>query len=557
MRLFIPGWILAVLRLGAEATPNSTADTSQLKTWWHAAGEINTQTPVQDSNVRQSHLYSVEVASASGANSSTYYNSFVYETIPGNGIGTENADGIGTTIAWSSFLYASNVTIKISRNTTAIGNFTIRPTNLGFTSTTSEGDAYISVPYTQRGYRFSVEFQDDLQTISGPGEQSPNNALLIFASPMEDPSLIPSTSSAFVVQEGLISGLDMTGSSTVIFNPGVYYCTGSDHMKLSSSVTWVYFAPGAYVKGAVEFSNTGSAVTATGHGVLSGEQYVWYADPSSGYKTGSNNDGLRMWSGQTGSSHQTFTLNGPTINAPPFNSMDWNSDLSLMTTVATDYKQVGSFYGQTDGLEFYPGSRAQDIFYHVNDDTIKTYYSNISIDGVIVWKLAAAPVVQFGWASRNLSNITINDVSVIHQSYQQASSNPGLIGSDNAYSATTTGISSNHNTADVSNTMRNVTWSNFRAEGPSACLFRIYALENLKNLTIRNAWIEEFAPSSLGTTESELPAFYDSASGAEVNVSNFVIENFIVGSTKVTANNAASVGQIQVDSSYASAVVYK
>lgn len=569
MRFVSPILLGATLLTGAESswvygrqtfntTSNNTTSngtTGTLKTWWHPTGEVNTQSPVQDGNVRQSHLYSVQVASSSGANSSTFYDSFAYESIPGNGMGTENADGIGTTMAWSSFLYSSAVTVKISRNTEAIGNYTIRPTNLNFTSATKEGDAYISVPYNPRGYRFSVEFQDDLQTISGPGEQSPNNALLIFASPMEDPSIQPSA--GLVVKEGLVSGLDTTQESTVIFNPGVYYCTGYNHMKLSSSVTWVYFAPGAYVKGAVEFSNTGPEVKATGHGVLSGEQYVWYADPSSNYTTGSNNDGLRMWSGQTGSSHQTFSLNGLTVNTPPFNSMDWNGDLTLVTTMATDYKQVGSFYGQTDGLEFYPGSQAQDIFYHVNDDTIKTYYSDINIDGVVVWKLAVAPVVQFGWASRALSNITINDVSVIHQSYNQAADNPGLIGSDNAYTASTNGISSNHSTADVSNTMQDVTWSNFRAEGPSACLFRIYPLENLENLVIKDAWIEEFAPSSLGTTASELPVFYDAISGAQVNVSSFVIENFVVGTTKITAANAGSVGQIDVDPLYASAVVYQ
>jgi hypothetical protein len=64
---------------------NTTASLSTLKTWWHATGEINTKTPVQNGNVRQFHLYSVQVATANEP--STYYNSFVYETIPRNGNG--------------------------------------------------------------------------------------------------------------------------------------------------------------------------------------------------------------------------------------------------------------------------------------------------------------------------------------------------------------------------------------------------------------------------------------------------------------------------------------
>jgi hypothetical protein len=244
------------------------------------------------------------------------------------------------------------------------------------------------------------------------------------------------------------------------------------------------------------------------------------------------------------------------MNAPPFNSMDWVGDTSLMKTDVFDYKQVGSYYSQTDGLENYPGSNVRNVFYHSNDDTIKMYYSNVRIDNVVIWKLGTAPVVQFGWSSRNLNNITVNDVSVIHQSYSSALSNPGLIGSDNDYTVSSGGISDNHNTADVSNLMQNIVWSNFRAEGPSACLFRIYSLENMQGLKIVNAWIEEFGSSSLGTTQSLLPAFFDKTSGAQVWISKFVIDNFYVGVTKITAENALQVGQINMDSVYVNSITY-
>jgi hypothetical protein len=68
-----------------RATVNNTASLATLKTWWQPTGEINTKTPVQNGNVRQSHLYTVQVATA--ANSASYYDSFVYETIPRNGNG--------------------------------------------------------------------------------------------------------------------------------------------------------------------------------------------------------------------------------------------------------------------------------------------------------------------------------------------------------------------------------------------------------------------------------------------------------------------------------------
>lgn len=45
------------------AADNATAALSNLQTWWHENGEINYETPVQESNVRQSHVYSAWVKS--------------------------------------------------------------------------------------------------------------------------------------------------------------------------------------------------------------------------------------------------------------------------------------------------------------------------------------------------------------------------------------------------------------------------------------------------------------------------------------------------------------
>ncbi|KAK9367923.1 glycoside hydrolase [Lipomyces kononenkoae] len=539
-----------------------TANNTELLTWWHDTGEINTQSPVADGNVRQSGIYSVQVRTACGTKN-FYYDSFVYEVIPANGMSNElvYATSYNQTQAWSSFLYSRDVTLKISRKSSPTNNVIIRPMTLNFSITYDDESAYISVPYSSHGYRFSVEFEDDLISLAPSGAMQPAHALLIFASPFEDASLVPKPDASTVIANpGRVLGLNTTTASTVIFYPGVYYFTGQDHMILSPNVTWVYFAPGAYVKGAVEFLSTASEVKATGHGVLSGEQYVWYADPDEGYQTasGANNNGLRMWRGTVGNSHQTFVLNGVTVSAPPFNSMDWSgSNLDLVTCMVNDYKQVGAFYGQTDGLEMYPGSIIQDVFYHVNDDGIKMYYSNVVAQNIIMWKVSVAPVVQFGWTPRNTENVIIDHVDVIHQAYQDASNNPGIFGSDNNYLFAPDGLSANHDTANSNMTVRNITWSNFRAEGPSACLFRIYALQNLDNIIIKNVWIEEFEPSSLNTTQSWMPVFYDYNNGKQVTVTNFVIEGVSVGNTTITANNAAIVGQIDVDPVYAASVLYE
>lgn len=162
---------------------NRTASSSALHTWWHSTGEYNTQTPVLDGNVRQSGNYSVQVSASSNASDpSSYYHSFVYETIPRNGMGniinpleptilSTNDDGIsieaaiGMTMAWTSFLFSEDVCVKISRldgGSTAASNVIIHPTTLNYTKTEANGDLYVTVPYSSRGARFSVEFTDNL-----------------------------------------------------------------------------------------------------------------------------------------------------------------------------------------------------------------------------------------------------------------------------------------------------------------------------------------------------------------------------------------------------------
>ena len=567
------------------AALNSTVDNGKLKTWWHNTGEINTHTPVQDGNVRQSHMYSIQIGSEQ---TGPFYDSFTYETIPRNGQGdilipgdpsstTNNNDGVtiepdvNITMAWSSFLYSDDVWVKITRfNFSSAANASsiiIRPTNLGYTVTTLGDDILIHVPYNSdsHGTRFSVEFQDDLYEYhdscgaggcgyvqdSNPSGYSyissyssknpimsvePQNALLIFASPFLDSSLVPdvNASSSYILYPGYVSDLSSITASTIVFTPGVYYFTGTSHANLSSSVNWVYFEAGAYVKGAVQFSTSNPTVKATGHGVLSGEQYVYQANPSQGYtNAGSNTCSLRMWSGISSSDvNQTLYLAGPTINSPPFNSMDFVGDVSSMNVQAWDYKQVGAFFGQTDGLENYPGSWIRDVFYHSNDDTIKTYYSNVVVERVIVWKATTAPTIQFGWAPRNLTNVTVDNIDIIHSRYSSNGSHPSVIGANQIY-----GVSeSNTSTADLSCTISDVTFSNIRSEGISGNLFRIVPLTNIDNLVIQNVDIDAFSVLSDGIQASQLP-FWTDAQGRRPSVSGFSVRDYSVNGTSISRSN--------------------
>lgn len=509
---------------------------------------------------------------------SNSYNSFVYETIPRNGQGniitpgdpgsvtdaddaiTIEAD-IWITMAWTQFLYSADAWVKISRqdnHSSKASDVIIRPSTLDFKIIDdSEGNVYILVPYRSQGYRLSVEFQDNLYSYhdscdsticdfvqdwhpDGPNyvpeftedmpvmAVEPHDALLVFASPMPPADLVPDQSSpdTYVVPPGRVPDLSNIDNKNVYFAPGTYWMTATDHTVLSESVDWVYLAPGAFVKGAIEFTTNASTIKATGHGVLSGEQYVYQANTADDYQNiKSNADSLRMWSGySTPGQQQTFVLAGVTTNAPPFNSIDFTGDLETISIDQSDYKQVGAFFGQTDGTTLHTGSSVRDTFYHSGDDTIKTYGSDISVRGVVVWKGKTAPVVQFGWLSRDLRNVTVDGVDVIHMRYSSNASHPSVIGANQVYGYAEDDTS----TADLSNTVRDVFFGNIRAEGIGGNLMRIVPLARYVNVTIENVSLDTFSDRSNSIYRSELPLWED-GEGNLVPITGFTVRNFTVG----------------------------
>lgn len=110
----------------------------------------------------------------------------------------------------------------------------------------------------------------------------------------------------------------------------------------------------------------------------------------------------------------------------------------------------------------------------------------------------------------------------------------------------------NSSTADTYSTAQDITFSNIRAEGISGPLMRIYALENFKNITISDVYIEEFGGceyENIGIPDSFMPAMTD-AHGNNVTVEGFVISNYMVGDEKVTLDTASTVGHLYWDAAY-------
>lgn len=380
----------------------------------------------------------------------------------------------------------------------------------------------------------------------------PTNALIIFASPFLPAEMIPAMNSenTQTMTPGPINNGDWGSKPILYFPPGVYYMDedtsgisgklGSNHMILDPQTYWVHLAGGAYIKGAIEYTTHRSKFYATGHGVISGEHYVYQANVDESY-TSVKDDGtsLRIWWHNSIQSGQTWLCHGPTLNAPPFNTMDFNGDVNSISSEITDYKQVGAYFFQTDGPQIYPKSIVQDVFWHVNDDAMKIYYSGVSVSRATIWKCLNDPVIQMGCDSRNISGITVDTLNVIHTRYRDSELDipTAIIGASNFYQDGTT---------PDPNQSIGLTVSNLFCEGPCPSLFRITPLQSYRDLVVENAAFPDgLLNNSIGIGQSIIPA----ASGVEMGLR---ISNWTVGGAQVTMKNfqSGSLGQLEIDGSY-------
>jgi hypothetical protein len=187
----------------------------------------------------------------------------------------------------------------------------------------------------------------------------------------------------------------------------------------------------------------------------------------------------------------------------------------------------------------YPNNQVHDVFYHVNDDAIKTYHSGVSVSRATIWKAHNDPVIQTGWDVRDVSGVTLTDISVIHTRYIKSETYvpSAIIGGSPFYDP-------DGRSVDPTKAM-SVTINNLVCEGPCHALIRVTPLENYSNFVISNvSFPDGVQTNSIGTGRSVVPA----APGLRFGVT---IENWTVGGEKVTMSNfqAHSLGQLDIDGS--------
>ncbi|TQL62008.1 glycosyl hydrolase family 49, partial [Rarobacter faecitabidus] len=223
-----------------------------------------------------------------------------------------------------------------------------------------------------------------------------------------------------------------------------------------------------------------------------------------------------------GGRQQYLDLHGVTIAEPPYHSFVVHGDENTFEMRVEHFKQVGSWYWQTDGPELYTGSRMTDSFVNANDDVLKIYHSGVSIDNTVVWKFENGPVIQWGWGPRNIDGVTVRGTQVIHNRMHPWNHqyNTCVVNSSSHWAdmgAT--------NTADRSQTVKNITIEDTVVEGPVNCAISVYAQSNTENILIKNLSIDGWDRPVRSGSEADRNQFsrfeaYTDGSGTPVTIGN-------------------------------------
>tara|TARA_B100000745_G_scaffold76302_1_gene46171 strand:+ start:1576 stop:4494 length:2919 start_codon:yes stop_codon:yes gene_type:complete len=537
---------------------------AKLMAWTHQELTPNMTSGVVDGQIRSSAHYQLAVGLAQ--NPEFLIPSAVYTSIPRSGLGkrgyteidgAEFAANHGVSMSWSSFLYADDAWLVIEPTDGHIikhvDEVSIRPKNLVLDKALlPDNRIALRIPYTGKPLQFSVEFSHQLYTSymdantqhvsdrpDGDAREihtEPRHALMVFANPLEgalDREVRPDPASNGQIFYPEPGEIDLNGvtESTIYFRPGSYYMPWNRHADLNPAVRWIYLAPGAYIKGALQFplSDDINEYKVTGYGVLSGENYIYEADLREGYQHLSQNgnchaDCVKMLRFASAEHAQSLFIRGVTIANPSYHSfVIYSQDESLVTMNmdVANYKQTGAWYWQTDGMELYQGGVLKDSFFHANDDVLKAYHSQALFEDIVIWKAENGPVIQFGWSPREIEDTTIRNIRIIHnrQHWDNSVRNQCIINSAKHWDH------DNDNIADPNKWIRRLLMENIVAEGRNLCAMRLFAQSNFEHVHIKGLHIDSWNALDHHYHESHFKALWNADFSKRVIIDSGVASN--------------------------------
>jgi len=450
---------------------------------------------------------------------------FVYQVKPGpqetggyNGADWYRSRGIS--FSFATFSYEGRVTVRVKKLTGRYGDVTVRPARLGVIARLENQNTAVfelNRSGDMAGQKISIEF-DGLT----------KDRLLLFADPLEKPERLPVSDAPETQIVGPGENFQFSpGKNTVIFEPGLH---DVGYQSVPGHVRHIYLSGGAYVRGAFNFDGRNNALI-NGRGVLSGERFRYQECRLAPAKQ----CGERSWLDAVHllrfRDTNGFHLEGLTLVKPPhYATNSWGAQNARLE----NFKIVGSFRHQEDGIEVSTNARVNDCFINAMDDSFKMYFSGATVNNCVVWQGINGAVFQYGWYNKNASGNTVSDIDVIHADWIWGKGHPqsDTKSNNNAVFGYMPGSNSEGR-------ISNETYRRIRVETP---VLRVFGFRVPKGQVISSILFEDISIAGL-LPDPRWTANYFIADGGTIE--NLKFSRISVEGKQLTINNVLGIGQFE------------
>ncbi len=345
---------------------------------------------------------------------------------------------------WTTFHTDQTTTLRITCKQHEITQYSIRPSRLKIESQTLDNNR-LQLEILP-GQKVSVEFSENVKeyAFTGPPFGIPvvMDPLMIFAAPQPRHSIpgknpenivkIPPGIHAHEQTVGLSPGTLANKSAlnipeskeVVVFTPGIHKL---GYWQVANHIKHTHIEAGAIVYGAFDILPAGrepdqmditesyrdkwhqeplrETFKISGSGVLSGSKLPWHLKKDFTYH---QHDHYWAHIKLLQLPVRKISLSDVTLCDAPYWTLTFMNDADTRTTGTFDnFKIVGSWTYNNDGLLLPRNGVIRNAFIHADDDAFKISHSNAQIENCVVWQNSNGAVFQFGWFPKTLSQIQL------------------------------------------------------------------------------------------------------------------------------------------------------
>lgn len=421
----------------------------------------------------------------------------------------------GRSISWINFSFDKEVTIEVkvldqSKVPIDASNVKILPARYNI-SPAVKGNV-ITFTMTKPG-QCSVEI----------GTNGYKNGLMIFANPMETDVPDPTHDNTYVVLEHAT----VASISNVPANKsGLYFKAGVHDIGIlvvPTNIKNIYLEGGAWVYGAIHVSGTrnNTDVKIFGRGTLSSGRLKY----REAYCIGIPQDGS--------TAVDRITVEGITVADPKYFAIRLTGSNN---TVAWT-KVIGGWVYNCDGIAVFANSTVKKSFCWANDDNIKIYRDNITVEDMVLWQLNNGGAIQMGWQGAQATNVTIKRIDLLHAEWNNSATNRGVL----------CFVGNRYADPNSNCWQKNLTIEDLVTETPVRLIWRISPEQPIPGI-ITPAMIDGLTMKNWTVQMDKALGSNNYIEGVSDNYTfkNFVFDNVILNGIKLTEENWITQGNFEI-----------